>query len=98
MPQRENIEAIERLRWSGDTLRANSNFTGYLASLFTGAASNYLLWQQLAKVKVLGPPKPLLDFAGPIEHQLKLPKMNTRRAVDMRDILPPHLMSGELAA
>lgn len=73
---------------------------GHLASLFTGATIKHLPRQQLAKVSVLVPPRPVLeafsDFVDPVERQMGLLEASNRRAAEARDLLLPRLMNGEI--
>ncbi len=74
--------------------------SGKLAALFTGATIKHFPREKLAKVKVLLPPKSLMEmfseYARPIEKQMRILETSNGQASKARDLLLPKLMSGEI--
>jgi type I restriction enzyme S subunit len=70
---------------------------GHLASLFTGATIKHLPREQLAKVKIVVPPKSLLDafikFVRPAENQVDVLASKIQTLRRTRDLLLPKLLN-----
>ena len=70
---------------------------GHLASLFTGATIKHLPREQLAKVRIVAPPKSLLDafikFVRPAENQVDVLASKIQTLRRTRDLLLPKLLN-----
>jgi type I restriction enzyme, S subunit len=93
---RENMDHVylyHSLRDEGES--------GRLAALFTGATIKHLPREKLAKVMIVVPPAPLLEKFGAatssMEEQIHALQRQTQNLRRTRDLLLPHLLSGQVS-
>ena len=81
-------------------LAASDNFCGYLTSVAQGAAYPAVTYKDFEDYEFLLPPKSLLDkfheVVEPMYEQMHILQIQNQKLQDLKEILLPRLMSGEL--